>query len=475
MEHKSLIKKIARIIGMDRIITDPDELIVYESDGFTVSRAVPWAVFSPHTTEEVSKIVKVLHEADVPFVPRGTGTGLSGGCLPIEGGFILSLTQMNKILEIDVQNRIAVVEPGVVNLWISDAVQGKGYFYAPDPSSQQACTIGGNVAENAGGPHTMKYGVTVNNVLGMELVLPDGEIVNIGSRYSETPGYDLPGVLTGSEGTFAIVTKIIVKLLRLPESYLTFCAIYDSVDDATQSISGMLAAGLSPAALELIDSMFIEAVNKAFGMNLPEDAEAVLIIEFDGPKVGMETLKKRVLDVTRSYNVRSIEYATKADERAELWRARKHAFGAVGRLSPCYYSQDGVVPRTKLPDILKVIYKAGKKHGIRIANAFHAGDGNIHPCLLYDERVPGDFEKVQKASAEILKACVELGGTISGEHGIGTEKKDYMHLIFSEQDLIYMTELKRVFNPTGKLNPGKILPTSRTCLEIRTPNRVKAL
>ncbi len=473
MKHKSIIKKIRRIIGKDRIITDPDELMVYESDGFTIVRAIPWAVFFPHSAEEVSAIVTVLHKSDVPFVPRGTGTGLSGGCLPVGGGFIISLTQMSRILDIDVQNRYAIVEPGVVNIWISEAVEDDGYFFAPDPSSQQACTIGGNVAENAGGPHTMKYGVTVNNVLGLEIVLHDGEVVTIGGKYSETPGYDLVGILNGSEGTFAIVTKIIVKLIRLPESYLTFCAIFDSVDDATHSISGMLKAGLSPAALEMIDTVFIEAVNKAFGLSLPEDAGAVLIIEFDGPNAGMETFKQRVIELTRTYNVRSIDYATSEEERAKLWIARKHAFGAIGTISPCYYTQDGVVPRTKLPDILKVIYSVSNKYGIRIANAFHAGDGNIHPCMMYDDTIPGSVDTIKKAASEILKACVDLGGTISGEHGIGSEKKDYMPWIFTEHDLQYMTDLKQVFNPTGKLNPGKIFPTSRTCLEIRTQKRIE--
>lgn len=469
MEKQALIKKLIKLLGKDQVITHPDELLVYESDALPVEKAIPWAVVFPHTTEEVSKIVKVLHAASVPFVPRGSATGLSGGCLPVEGGFVISLTRMTKILEIDIRNRYAVVEPGVINQWITNAVKDEGYYFAPDPSSGEACTVGGNVAENAGGPHTMKYGVTVNHILGLELVLPDGEIITVGGKTLETPGYDLVGVLTGSEGTFAIVTKVIVKLLHLPETYLTFCAIYDSVDDATRSISGLLNAGITPAALEMVDTVFIEALNKAFDMQFPEDAGAILIIELDGPEASMGTLKKRVIDACKSYNVRSIEAASSEKERAKLWKARKLAFGAVGRLSPCYYTQDGVVPRTKLPDILRKIYEVGKKYNIRIANSFHAGDGNIHPCLMYDERVPGAVENVKEACAEILHAVVELGGTISGEHGIGSEKNDYMTWIFSENDLACMTDLKKVFNPDGYLNPGKIFPALHTCPKTKPP------
>ncbi|KPK95997.1 glycolate oxidase subunit GlcD, partial [bacterium SM23_31] len=389
MKNKALIKKLKKLLGKDRVITNPDELLVYESDALPVEKAIPWAVLFPHTTEEVSKIVKVLRAAGAPFVPRGSGTGLSGGCLPVGGGFVISLTRMTKILEIDIRNRYAVVEPGVITQWITDAVEADGYYFAPDPSSGLASTIGGNVAENAGGPHTMKYGVTVNHILGLELVLPDGEIVTVGGKTLETPGYDLVGVLTGSEGTFAIVTKVIVRLLHLPESYLTFYVVYDSVDDATRSVSGLLGAGIIPAALEMIDPVFIEALNEAFDMQFPEDAGAILIIELDGAEAGMEILKKRIIDVCNTFNVRSVEAASSSEERTRLWKARKLAFGAVGRLSPCYYTQDGVVPRTKLPDILRKIYEVGKKYNIRIANSFHAGDGNIHPCLMYDERVPG--------------------------------------------------------------------------------------
>jgi len=474
MSQEKVIKKIAKLLGNERVLTDPDELLVYESDGLTIEKALPWSVFFPESTAEVSEIVKILHNAGLAFVPRGTGTGLSGGCLPVEGGFIISLTRMTKIHEIDIPNRYAVVEPGVINQWITDEVSEEGCYFAPDPSSQQACTIGGNVAENSGGPHTMKYGVTVNHILGLELVLPDGEIIEIGGKTLETPGYDLNAVLTGSEGTFAIITKITVNLLRFPETYLTFCAIFNSVDDATQSISAILSAGITPAALEMIDTLFIKAINIAFGMKLPEDAEAVLIIELDGPIAGMDILKQRVIEVCNQYNVRSIDTASSEEERALLWKARKMAFGAIGRLSPNYYTQDGVVPRTKLPDILRVIYAVGEKYGVKIANAFHAGDGNIHPCLLFDERIPGSVENVKNASAEILKACVDLGGSISGEHGIGSEKNNYMPWIFSENDLKFMKDLKDVFNPGNKLNPGKIFPTSKTCLETKIPRNNNA-
>ncbi|MFC1513761.1 FAD-binding oxidoreductase, partial [candidate division KSB1 bacterium] len=383
---------------------------------------------------------------------------LSGGCLPVRGGIVISLTRMTRIHEIDLNNRYAVVEPGVINQWISEEVKNAGLHFAPDPSSGHACTIGGNVAENAGGPHTLKYGVTVNNVLALEVVMPDGKIVNYGSCFPETPGYDITGILNGSEGTFAIVTKITVKLTPLPESYLTFCAIYDSVEQATKSISGILSAGIVPAAMELIDNVFIKALNEAFDMKFPEDAAAIMIIELDGQEAGMDALGQRVRKISESFGVRSIEAANNEEQRLKLWSARKLAFGAVGRLSPNYYTYDCVVPRKSLPDILARIYEIGKQHNIKIANSFHAGDGNLHPLMMYDERISGDRENVVKAGGKILKACLELGGTISGEHGIGSEKNNYMSLLFNEDDLKFMVDLKNVFDPNEILNPGKIFP-----------------
>ena len=454
------INRIIQIVGEDGVITEPVELLSYESDALQGVRSEPWAVIFPRTAEEVSAVVKILHKAGIPFVPRGMGTGLSCGCLPIGGGVVISLIRMNRILEIDTKNRYAVVEPGVVNQWISDAVKPAGLCFAPDPSSGHSCTIGGNVAENAGGPHTIKYGVTGNHIYGLEIVLPEGDIVNIGGRTAESPGYDLAGIITGSEGTFCIVTKTIVKLVHLPETYVTFCAVYDSMNDAARSITGLFNAGIVPAALEIIDREFLRALNQAFNMQFPEDAEALLIIELDGASAGMETLKQRVVATVRKYNVRTIETAVDDAERERLWMARKLAFGAVGRLSPSYFTQDGVVPRTKLPEIMRTIYDIGKKYNVKISMSFHAGDGNLHPCIPYDDRIPGAMDNAVNAGAEILKACVDLGGSISGEHGIGAEKKNYMVWIFNEDDLACMADVKKAFNPDGLLNPHKIFPES---------------
>lgn len=462
-----IIPDLKNIVGNKNVLTEKEELLTYESDGLVIERADPWAVVLPSDANQISSIVKLLSSKNIPFVPRGAGTGLSGGCLPVQGGVVIALTKMNNILEVDYENRLAVLEPGVVNQWVTDKVSEKNFFFAPDPSSGQACTVGGNVSENAGGPHTMKYGVTVNHILGLEIVLPDGKIVQLGGRTRDVNGLDLVSIFTGSEGTFGIVTKIIVNFIPQPQKYLTFYAVFDTIDDATRSISGFLEAGISPAALEMVDNIFIGALNTAFGTEFPEDAGAILIIELDGPAAGMDILNERVVEITKKFNVREIKAAKNEEERAKLWKARKLAFGAVGRISPNYYTQDSVVPRTKLPDILRIINEVSKKYDIVIANAFHAGDGNLHPCLLYDEREEGQVERVLQASTEILKACIALGGTISGEHGIGSEKNDYMGLIFSKDDLECMQDLKNSFNPTGLLNPGKIFPTSKSCGETR--------
>ncbi len=472
MLEKTILNELIKVTSKASVLYEPEDLLTYESDGFTIQKAPPDAVVFPENTEQVSQVVKILHDNKIKFVPRGAGTGLSGGCLPLGGGVIISMTRMNRILEVDTKNHTVVVEPGVVNQWITDEVSGEGFFFAPDPSSGQACTIGGNVAENAGGPHTMKYGVTVNNILGLEIVLPDGEVVDIGGFTEETNGLDLTGLFNGSEGTFGIITKIITKIVPLPEHYITFCTIFGSVFDGISSITDMFKAGITPAALEMIDNEFVKALNEAFEMDFPVDAEAILIIELDGPKAGMNVLKDRVIEICRKNNVKSIEAAEDPIRRAGLWKARKHAFGAVGRMSPFYYTQDGVVPRTKLPDVLKVINNVSQKYSIRVANAFHAGDGNLHPCLMYDERNEGELDRVRKATTEILKACVDLGGTISGEHGIGSEKNNYMPWIFSEDDLEQMAKIKMVFNPSGLMNPDKIFPTSKSCSEAKIPGRV---
>lgn len=464
MTREELIAALTGIAGPDGVVDAPDELIVYECDGLTIDKLAPHAVVFPTSTEQVAAIVRLLHREKIPFVARGAGTGLSGGTLPLEGGVMIVLTKMNRILEVDLKNRRALVEAGVVNLHLSKAVAREGYHYVPDPSSQYSCTIGGNIAENSGGPHTLKYGVTTNHTFGVEVVLPDGEVVWLGGRTEDAPGYDLRGVMIGSEGMLGIVTKAWVRLTKLPQAFKTFLAVFETIEDATNTVSGLIGRGIVPAALEMMDRVVIGAVEAAFHFGFPLDAEAVLIIELDGLEAGMETLAQRVEEVCRENHVREIRIAKNDRERTELWTSRKRAFGALGRLSPSYYTQDGVVPRTRLPDIMKVIEDAGRRYGLLIGNVFHAGDGNIHPCIAYDERDPEQTKKAVEASGEILKACVEMGGSITGEHGIGYEKINFMPLIFSEDDMMAMEKLKRVFDRENLSNPGKMLPTNRSCI-----------
>jgi glycolate oxidase len=417
-------------------------------------------------------VVKYLHQEKISFVPRGAGTGLSGGCLPIEAPVMIGTSRLNKIKHIDLTNRRIVAQSGVVNLWVSNAVKNEGLQYAPDPSSQQACTIGGNVAENSGGPHTLKYGVTTNHVLGLELVLPDGDVVTLGGAVEDVPGYDLRGITIGAEGTFGLVTEATLRLTRQPQAYRTFLAVYESVDDATETVSDIIAAGIVPAALEMMDTLIIQAVEEAFHVGFPTDAGAVLIIELDGLAAGLEPQTARIQEICRHNNAREVRIAADDAERLALWKSRKRAFGAIGRLAPNYATQDGVVPRTKVPNILRAISGVAEKYQLRIANVFHAGDGNIHPILMYDERNPGEAERVVQAGQEILKACVDLGGSLTGEHGIGIEKREQMPLIFSPEDLLVMSEIRSVFNPDNLCNPHKIIPTPGSgCIDVRAPRR----
>jgi glycolate oxidase len=378
---------------------------------------------------------------------------------------------MNRIREIDVTNRRVIAESGVVNIWVSTAVKDAGLYYAPDPSSQPACTIGGNIAENAAGPHTLKYGVTADHVLGVELVLPHGQLVELGGVVEDPPGYDLTGLVVGSEGTFGIVTAATLRLLRQPEATRTFLAVFESVDEASEAVSSLIARGIIPAALEMMDRLIIEAVEAAYHFGFPSDAGAVLIIELDGMAAALEEEGERVLAVVRGSGAREVRVARDDNERADLWKSRKRAFGAIGRLAPNYCTQDGVVPRTRLPEILRRIGAAAAKYRIRIANVFHAGDGNIHPLMLYDERDPDEVRRVLEAGAEILEACVELGGSVTGEHGIGIEKVRQMPLLFAPDDLIAMQQLRAVFDPSGFSNPNKIFPTGGSCVETRGPGR----
>ena len=475
---RSLRRELEAIVGRDGVLSDPEELLVYESDGLTLFRALADFVVFPRSAEDVAAIVRLANREALPFVARGAGTGLSGGCLPSEGGVVISLMRMNRVLEVDYDNQIAVVEPGLVNLHLSWAVGPKGFYYAPDPSSQQACTIGGNIANNSGGPHTLKYGVTTNHVLGLEVVLPDGEIAWLGGRTRDALGYDLAGVFVGSEGTFGVATKVVVRILRKPQAVKTVLAVFDEVTQASEAVSAVIARGLVPAAMEMIDQLTIQAVEDAFGCGYPRDAAAALLVELDGLRVGMEAQAERIVQACRDAGAREVRTARDEAERALLWKGRKSAFGAYGRVSPAYMVMDGVIPRTKLPYVLRRVNEIVAAHGLRVGNVFHAGDGNLHPNILYDPRVPGAEARVVEAGAEIMKVCAEVGGSISGEHGIGLEKADFMPFIFSAADLAVMQRLKNAFNPTGLCNPGKVFPTKKSCVEVGpvayTPHAIEA-
>lgn len=471
-----LFDELRRIVGADGVLSNHADLVVYECDGFVIEKNSPDVAVFPRTTEQVAAIVKLCNAFDVPFLPRGAGTSLAGGCLPVGGGVMIVLTRMKEILEISLRDRYAVVEPGVVNVWLTKALKGSGYHYAPDPSSQGACTIGGNLATNSGGPHTLKYGVTVNHVLGVEAVMPDGSIVHFGGPAEDTPGLDLTGVIVGSEGTLVIGTKIWVRLTRDPQGYRTMLGVFESVEAATNAISDIIGAGIVPAALELMDHGILVAVEEAFHFGFPLDVEAILLIEVDGLEAGLDQQRDEIAAICLKNGAREVRQAQSAAERQLLWKCRKQAFGAVGRLSPSYCTQDGVVPRTKLPHLLRRIYAIGQAHDIRIVNVFHAGDGNVHPILLFDERDPQQVRRVLQASDEILAECIECGGSVTGEHGIGVEKLSFMSRLFTEDDLAVMGRLRQAFNPEGRLSPGKMIPTAGACgIEQRAPNRKAAL
>ncbi|MGE3804231.1 MAG: FAD-binding oxidoreductase [Gemmataceae bacterium] len=470
-----LIDRLREIVGRDGLLTAPSDLLVYECDGYTIEKNKPDVVVFPTSTEQVVEIVRACREANVPFLPRGAGTSLAGGCLPVGGGVMIALTRMKKILEVSVRDRYAVVEPGVVNLWLTNHLKPLGYHYAPDPSSQGACTIGGNVATNSGGPHTLKYGVTVNHVLGLEIVLPDGSIVHTGGPAEDNPGYDLTGTIVGSEGTFGVVTKVWVRITRNPEAYRTLLGVFETVDDATNTISDIIGAGIVPAALEMLDQLILSAVEQAFHFGFPLDAGAVLIMEVDGLAAGLDEDAEHISAIARKNKAREVRQAQSDAERLLLWKCRKQAFGAVGRLAPSYCTQDGVVPRTRLPHILRFIQGVGQKYDLRICNVFHAGDGNIHPIILFDERDQDQVARVMKASHEILDECVNVGGSVTGEHGIGVEKLDFMPKLFTPEDLNMMLRLRQAFNPESRCSPQKMLPTAGACIEASKPGRKAAL
>jgi glycolate oxidase len=470
-----LVHELRVTCGADAVLVGRDEALVYDCDAFTVDKHLPQIIVLPRSTEQVSRVVQLARREAMPFVARGAGTGLSGGALARQGGVIIALTRMKRILEIDLRNRRITAEAGAVNISLTRAVSDHGYQYAPDPSSQTACTIGGNVAENSGGPHTLKYGVTVNHVLGVKMVLPDGEIVQLGGKGGERPGYDLTGIVCGSEGTFGIVTEVTARLVRQPPAVRTMLAVFNSVDDATNTVSGIIAAGIVPAALEMMDQLVIQAVEAAFKFGFPTDAGACLIVELDGLEAGLDRQAERARAICMENGAREVRAAASAAERTALWLARKKAIGAAGRLAPSNCTQDGVIPRTKLPQVLREIAEIARRHRLRICNVFHAGDGNLHPVLLFDERDPDEVKRVLAAGSDILQTCVDAGGSITGEHGIGVEKIDHMRSIFSETDLEVMARLKRVFNPEELCNPGKIFPTSKGCVEVMLKARSVAL
>ncbi len=460
-----LLHDFKKLLGPGGVLHEPEDLLLYEYDG-SVEVARPDCVVFPRGTAHVVEIVRRAKKFGVPIVGRGAGTGLSGGALARHGGIIVSFARMNRIIKIDVENQRAVVQPGVVNSDLSLAVAHTGLHFAPDPSSQKACTIGGNVSENSGGPHTLAYGVTTNHVVGLKVVLPSGELVRLGGEALDSPGYDLTGLFVGSEGTFGLVTEITVKLTRLPEAVKTLLAVYDSINDATETVAEITARGITPAACEMLDGWTIRAVEDYVHAGFPLDAAAVLLIDVDGLREVTEAEALEVADVCRVHHAREVRVARDAHERDLLWKGRKNAFGAAGRFAPSYYTQDGVIPRTKLPATLRHITEIAQKYGLQIGNVFHAGDGNLHPIILFDERNEKQFRDTVRAADEIIEFCIQMGGTITGEHGVGMEKDRLMPLLFSEADLSLMKRVHDVFNPDSLLNPGKIFPNSKGCGEI---------
>jgi glycolate oxidase len=470
MSLRQVINDLRTIAGRDAVLDRPEDLMLYEYDG-GVRKSTPGAVVFPQTAQQVSQIMRLTGAAGIPVVARGAGTGLSGGAISQAGGIVIAFSRMNRILEVDVENQRAVVQPGVVNLQLSEHVSHLGLYYAPDPSSQKACTIGGNVAENSGGPHTLLHGVTVNHVTGVEVVLPSGEIVQFGGKSAESYGYDLTGFFVGSEGTLGITTAITVKLLRKPEQVATLLAIFESVDDAARTVSSITSAGITPAALEMLDGWTLRTIEAFCHAGYPLDAGAVLLIELEGLREAVEEEASAVREACLSQKAREVRRAKNEEERALLWKGRKQAFGALGRVSPSYYTQDGVVPRSKIPAVLHHIGDVAKKYDLIIGNVFHAGDGNLHPLILFDARDAAQFERVLAASHDILQYCIDAGGSITGEHGVGIEKRDMMSHLFTEEELEIMISLRNVFNGDERLNPEKMLPAPRMCREITGPSR----
>jgi glycolate oxidase len=462
----ALATRLRTALGTDKVISDRQQLRTYECDGLAHYRVIPALVVFPHTAAECAQTVRACADAGVPFVARGSGTGLSGGALPHADGVLVVTSQMRRILQIAPQDERAVVEPGVINLHVTQAASPYGYYYAPDPSSQQICSIGGNVAENSGGAHCLKYGFTTNHVTGAQIVAPDGELIRLGGPAPDAPGYDLLGAFVGSEGTLGIATEVTVRLVRQPETVRTLLAAFATTDQAGAATSAIIGAGVVPAAVEMMDALAIEAAEAAVHCGYPAGAGAVLIVELDGPTAEVEAQFAEVERFCAGNGAFEIRVAADVAERALFWKGRKSAFAAVGRISPDYIVQDGVIPRTALPEVLHRIGEVADEHGVRVANVFHAGDGNLHPLVLFDDGVDGEAERAETVSAAIIDLCIEYGGSITGEHGVGMDKSRYMPRMFTDDDLDTMQLVRCAFDPHGIANPGKIFPTPRLCGEV---------
>ncbi len=469
VDRESIQTQLESALGRDAVLSNPSELTVYEYDGSDEAMAGshrPDLVVLPRSAAEVQHVVRIARAAKIPVTARGAGTGLAGGAIAANGGILISMTRMDRILEVNYRDRYAIVEPGVINLDLSTATRPDGYFFAPDPASQKACTIGGNVANNSGGPHCLKYGVTVNHILGLEVVLPDGEMIWVGGPSPDVPGVDLTGILVGSEGTLGIVTKVMTRLMRTPELTEVMLAAFPNIETASNAVSAIIAAGVLPAALEMMDALTISAVETAFHAGYPTDAGAVLLIEIDGLTEIVLDHRQQIAEICRQHDASQVRVAQSQAERDLLWQGRKSALGAMGRIAPNYYLQDTVVPRTKLPSTLKRVEEIGRDYNLKVANVFHAGDGNLHPLILFDRYHAGDIERVLNAGTEMIHWCIDAGGAISGEHGIGLEKKDFMPLIFTTEDLAAMAGLKMSFDPMQLFNPEKVFPSGFSCGEV---------
>ncbi len=461
-----IARSLSRIVPGEGVIDDPAALRAYESDGLTAYRQPPMIAVLPETVAQVSAVLRYCRENGIKVVPRGAGTSLSGGALPLADGVLLGLGKFNRILDIDYANRCAAVQPGVANLAVSQAAEAAGFYYAPDPSSQIACSIGGNVAENAGGVHCLKYGLTTNNLLGVELVLMDGEVIRIGGRHLDSAGYDLLGVVTGSEGLLGVITEVTVRILPRPPSARAMVIGFPSARSAGDCVAGVIAAGIVPGGMEMMDNPAINAAEDFAGAGYPRDAAALLIVEIDGPDAEVDHLTDRVAGLAGAFGATSVRVSRDETERTKFWAGRKSAFPAVGRISPDYYCMDGTIPRRRLPEVLDRITALSETFGLRVANVFHAGDGNLHPLILYDANVPGELERAEAFGEAILTLCVEVGGALTGEHGVGVEKRDLMGTMFSDDDLKQQQRLKCAFDPEQLLNPGKVFPVLHRCAEL---------